>query len=281
MGGGMPILRINSADFELRVPDGLIPLKIAESNLGVSRSRLLAVANGSDLTLVKVDVNGTTVTGLTADSFHKFSEKQKKRKLMMQLASASAVRLHIENRLVRNGFIVNGQCLEYNAQVMVPFGLSYQTARDREHMGIILGEVGEETYADPECGAFLSAVVVNKTGPLKGRPSVGFWNMIAYQTGEKFGVAAVGVAKQNQFWKGQIRDLQKYILKLSTSRPIVDLELRVRTNNCLRAENINIVGDLVKLSVNDLLKVPNLGRKALNEISEVLTSRGLTFDMEL
>ena len=64
-------------------------------------------------------------------------------------------------------------------------------------------------------------------------------------------------------------------------RPVDDLELTVRSANCLKAENINYIGDLIQRSENELLKTPNLGRKSLNEIKEVLASRGLTLGMRL
>ena len=64
-------------------------------------------------------------------------------------------------------------------------------------------------------------------------------------------------------------------------KPVDDLELTVRSANCLKAENILLIGDLVMKSENELLKTPNLGRKSLNEIKEVLASRGLTLGMKL
>ena len=64
-------------------------------------------------------------------------------------------------------------------------------------------------------------------------------------------------------------------------RPIDDLELTVRSANCLKAENIYYIGDLIQRTENELLKTPNLGRKSLNEIKEVLASRGLTLGMKL
>jgi DNA-directed RNA polymerase subunit alpha len=65
------------------------------------------------------------------------------------------------------------------------------------------------------------------------------------------------------------------------SKPVDDLELTVRSANCLKAENILMIGDLVMKSENELLKTPNLGRKSLNEIKEVLASRGLTLGMKI
>jgi len=64
-------------------------------------------------------------------------------------------------------------------------------------------------------------------------------------------------------------------------RPVDELELTVRSANCLKAENIYYIGDLIQRTENELLKTPNLGRKSLNDIKEVLASRGLTLGMKL
>ena len=64
-------------------------------------------------------------------------------------------------------------------------------------------------------------------------------------------------------------------------RPVDELELTVRSANCLKAENIYYIGDLIQRTENELLKTPNLGRTSLNEIKEVLASRGLTLGMKL
>lgn len=62
-------------------------------------------------------------------------------------------------------------------------------------------------------------------------------------------------------------------------RPVDDLELTVRAANCLKAENIYYIGDLVQRSETDLLKTPNLGKKSLTEIKGVLAQRGLSLGM--
>lgn len=64
-------------------------------------------------------------------------------------------------------------------------------------------------------------------------------------------------------------------------RPVDDLELTVRAANCLKAENIYYIGDLVQRSENDLLKTPNLGKKSLTEIKSVLAQRGLSLGMAI
>ena len=64
-------------------------------------------------------------------------------------------------------------------------------------------------------------------------------------------------------------------------RPIEDLELTVRSTNCLKAENIYYVGDLIQRSEVELLKTPNLGKKSLTEIKNVLASHSLSLGMRL
>ena len=64
-------------------------------------------------------------------------------------------------------------------------------------------------------------------------------------------------------------------------RSVDDLELTVRSANCLKAENINFIGDLVQKSENELLQTPNLGKKSLTEIKDVLASRSLSLGMKL
>lgn len=65
------------------------------------------------------------------------------------------------------------------------------------------------------------------------------------------------------------------------SMSIDDLELTVRATNCLRAENINTVYDLVRRTEVNLLRTPNLGKKSLTEIKDVLAYRGLSLGMRL
>ena len=63
--------------------------------------------------------------------------------------------------------------------------------------------------------------------------------------------------------------------------PVEDLELTVRSANCLKAEGIKYIGDLVQRTEVELLKTPNLGKKSLTEIKDVLAERGLSLGMRL
>ena len=64
-------------------------------------------------------------------------------------------------------------------------------------------------------------------------------------------------------------------------RPVDELELTVRSANCLKAENIMYIGDLVQRTEVELLRTPNLGKKSLTEIKEVLEGHGLGLGMRL
>lgn len=72
---------------------------------------------------------------------------------------------------------------------------------------------------------------------------------------------------------------EKLILDPILLRPVDDLELTVRSANCLKAENIYYIGDLVQKAEIELLRTPNLGKKSLTEIKDVLAMRGLSLGM--
>jgi DNA-directed RNA polymerase subunit alpha len=76
--------------------------------------------------------------------------------------------------------------------------------------------------------------------------------------------------------KEEVEKLNPILLK-----PIDELELTVRSANCLKAENIQYIGDLIQRTEVELLKTPNLGKKSLNEIKAVLSEMGLTLGVRL
>ncbi len=63
--------------------------------------------------------------------------------------------------------------------------------------------------------------------------------------------------------------------------PVDELELSVRSHNCLRAANIKTIADLVRRDESELLKFRNFGRKSLAELSEIIEEQGLSFGMEV
>lgn len=201
--------------FDARLMGGLIPLTLAGASLDLSRARLTAIAGeGDDLVLVKVKVGDTTINGVTEDSFRAFYAKRAEREQLLAAANENTLHQHIIDSLLKNGFADDRrQLLEYGAHIMKPFGLSHQLARDRQHIGALLGTISEATFEDPDCGALLSAVVINKTGPNKGKPSAGFWNLVESVTGK-----SVGESKREAYWLEQIEKLQAYIARVAGGR---------------------------------------------------------------
>ena len=65
------------------------------------------------------------------------------------------------------------------------------------------------------------------------------------------------------------------------AQPVDELDLSVRSHNCLKAANIKTIGDLVRREEDEMLKFRNFGRKSLQELVEVLDDRGLHFGMDV
>lgn len=82
--------------------------------------------------------------------------------------------------------------------------------------------------------------------------------------------------EDSSLYSGRAADINPLFLQ-----PIDDLELTVRSTNCLKAEKICYIGDLIQKSENELLKTPNLGKKSLTEIKEVLAQRSLNLGMKI
>ncbi|MBN2287987.1 MAG: DNA-directed RNA polymerase subunit alpha [Candidatus Glassbacteria bacterium] len=76
-------------------------------------------------------------------------------------------------------------------------------------------------------------------------------------------------------------DLRKNRLKELFNRSVEELELSVRSSNCLKASNIKTLGELVQKTESEMIKFRNFGRKSLNEISDILSRHGMHFGMQL
>ena len=86
---------------------------------------------------------------------------------------------------------------------------------------------------------------------------------------------------QMQVGKGQNEEKESYVLPEIFKKRVVDLDLPVRVMNCLRYSDIVTIGDLVKWKKEDLLKIPNMGKKGIYYIEEVLAENGLSLDMPI
>ncbi len=86
----------------------------------------------------------------------------------------------------------------------------------------------------------------------------------------------IGIAVPSQSDEGDTNQLNRYLLK-----KVDELELSVRSANCLKNDNIIYIGDLVQKTEAEMLRTPNFGRKSLNEIKEVLSSMGLRLGMDI
>ena len=81
--------------------------------------------------------------------------------------------------------------------------------------------------------------------------------------------------------KTSAQDLKHNRMKELFNRSVEELELSVRSSNCLKASNIKTLGDLVQKSESEMIKFRNFGRKSLNEIGEILSRHGMRFGMTL
>jgi DNA-directed RNA polymerase subunit alpha len=87
---------------------------------------------------------------------------------------------------------------------------------------------------------------------------------------------AAPAAAASEGGAGDTAQINRYLLK-----KVDELELSVRSANCLKNDNIIYIGDLVQKTEAEMLRTPNFGRKSLNEIKEVLSSMGLRLGMEI
>lgn len=78
-----------------------------------------------------------------------------------------------------------------------------------------------------------------------------------------------------------VEEVQEQAFDPILLRPVDDLELTVRSANCLKAENIFYIGDLIQRTEVELLRTPNLGKKSLTEIKDILAVKGLSLGMRL
>lgn len=114
-------------------------------------------------------------------------------------------------------------------------------------------------------------------GSLSVEDAVGFASKLLYDHLEVF----INFEGEFEPVLETIRDEKTEKLRQLLKMRVDELELSVRSNNCLRAANIHTLADLVRNQESDMLKYKNFGRKSLIELNQVLTNLGLTFGMEV
>jgi DNA-directed RNA polymerase alpha subunit len=110
--------------------------------------------------------------------------------------------------------------------------------------------------------------------PNFGRKSLTEIKEVLAQIGLRLGVEISGWPPEN------VEELSKGF-QIIFFKKVDELELSVRTANCLKNDNIIYIGDLVQKSEEEMLRTPNFGRKSLNEIKEVLEQMGLQVGLEI
>lgn len=180
---------------------------------------------------------------------------------------------------------------EINMKLKICLGRGYQPALSRESMHQESRQIGllllDASFSPVKRVAYSveNARVENRTdldkliidletdGTLDPEEAIRFSAAILQQQLATFVDLQHEIAVRPRQMKNQIDPL--------LLRPVDDLELTVRAANCLKAENIYYIGDLVQRSEHDLLKTPNLGKKSLLEIKSVLAQRGLSLGMNI
>ena len=118
---------------------------------------------------------------------------------------------------------------------------------------------------------------IDTNGTIEPRDAVKEAALILYsQIGVFIDLEAIPEPEQSSASSSEQVDIDPELL-----RSVDDLELTVRSANCLKTENVHYIGDLIQRSENDLLKTPNLGKKSLTEIKDILAQRGLSLGMIL
>lgn len=114
-------------------------------------------------------------------------------------------------------------------------------------------------------------------GSLSVEDAIGYSAKLLYDHLEVF----INIEGEFEPVQETIRDEKTEKLRQLLKMRVDELELSVRSNNCLRAANIHTLADLVRNQESDMLKYKNFGRKSLIELNQVLTNLGLTFGMDV
>lgn len=157
------------------------------------------------------------------------------------------------------GMVVGALQLDaaYSPIVKVAYQVESTRVEQRTNLDKLIIELETNGTVDPEQTIKLAATILHE------QLSV----FVDFEKVDMQPVAEVGV---------EIEPFEPVLL-----RPVDDLELTVRSANCLKAENIFYIGDLIQRTEVELLKTPNLGKKSLTEIKDILALKGLSLGMRL
>lgn len=180
---------------------------------------------------------------------------------------------------------------KFNAQIKVTFGRGYVPAEEQEQDALGVGTIAMDALYSP-----IERVNYNVSAARVGQRTdydaltLEVWTDGSVRPEESVSLAAKIIKEQMQVFINfdeEIAPTEEKIEKSSTQlnenlfRSVDDLELSVRSANCLKNANIRHIGELVVRSEAEMLKTKNFGRKSLNEIKEILSEMGLGLGMKI
>ncbi len=190
-----------------------VSMKFAEIALDVGATRIKQLILENKLREIVIGSGNVIPRAIQFESLIHYYKKKKDREKLLKSITPERVKKHILDKLIEVDFAETGQCLMYSDDVMTPLGLRNAIAKDREHIGEVLGLISIETLADDICLAMLSAVVVYKTGERKGRPNDSFFSLAETELKP---LKLSTPQDREIFWQEQILKLQQYVKRLQT-----------------------------------------------------------------
>lgn len=225
----------------------------------------------------------------------KYGGKDKKRMVLKAtgpcVVTAGMIETPHEVEIVNKGLVL---CtLDKNAKINIEFsiftGKGYVSASDNRSTEMPLGSIPIDSIYSPVRRVVFKIensrvgseteydklyLTVETNGALTPELAVGFAAKILQDQLQTF-------ISFNDIEEDMKQEEEKLPFDLNLLRKVDDLELSVRSQNCLKNDNITYIGDLVIKTEAEMLKTPNFGRKSLNEIRELLSSMNLKFGMDI
>jgi len=184
-----------------------------------------------------------------------------------------------------------GEGTNFNAELQVTFGRGYVPAEEQEEDVFGTGSIAMDALYSPvqRVNYYVGAARVGQRTDYDSL-SLEVWTDGSIKPEEAVSLAAKVMKEQMQVFINFDEEVSPVEEKVETSTPqlndnlfrsVDDLELSVRSANCLKNANIRHIGELVVRSEAEMLKTKNFGRKSLNEIKEILSEMGLGLGMKI